>query len=293
MYKVFRYQLAALNIPQTNYLFPSTETNYLALAKDKKFEPDTIVLPSGTKAHWFGNKSADKIILYLHGGGYVMGCGEGHNKWLFEVTDDLSKKHSLSSILLQYTCAPDGQYPDQLRQAVELLDHLINKAGRNPRDIIIAGDSAGGNLALALISHILHPHPDIPTKIELKEPFLAAVLISPWVDFDHTPSWDRNAETDLLCKPVGALWSSAFIGNAPRDGYNQPVKAPAGWFSKLDTVVSDLFIWGGSGEVLIDSINEMAKQLKSILPKTQYVVEVSELRTSTIEEALTDMHNSS
>lgn len=205
----------------------------------------------------------------------MLPCSPGHSKWLWDLTNDISKSSSFSSILLQYTCAPEGQYPTQLRQAVELLHHLIITEGRKPSDIIIGGDSAGGNLTLALISHILHPHPDISTKIELKEPLRAAILISPWTDFSvDQGSFDRNYKTDMLCKEVGARWRTAFMGNAEKDNYAQPAMAPADWFSKIDTVIGDLLIWGGGGEVLLDSIDATAKRMKGVFPKTKYVVEV-------------------
>lgn len=193
----------------------------------------------------------------------------------------MSKSFSFSicALLLGYTCAPEAQYPGQLCQAVELLDHLITKEGRKPSDIIIAGDSAGGNLALGLLSHILHPHPEVPIKIDLKEPLRAAVLISPWVNFDvHQPSFDRNVQTDMLCKPVGQRWADAFRGNAKLDNYNQPILADSGWFSKMEAIASGILVWGGGGEVLIDSIEQIANQLKGDYPKTEYIVQVSFLK---------------
>lgn len=67
MYKALRYQLGALNLSQEAWMNPSTEANYLDLASKEKFQPDTLVLPSGCKAHWFGTKSAKKLIVYFHG----------------------------------------------------------------------------------------------------------------------------------------------------------------------------------------------------------------------------------
>lgn len=192
------------------------------------------------------------------------------------MTQDLSKHFSVNVLLLGYTCAPEAQYPTQLCEAVELLDNLINAQRRRPQDIILAGDSAGGNLALALISHILHPHPDVPTKIHLDEPLRAAVLVSPWVDFDvNQTSFDRNVNTDYLTKVVGACWSGAFMGSAKPDKYNQPKLADAAWFKNVDSVVGDVLIWGGGGEVLIDSIEKFAEGFKAIHPNTDYIVEVS------------------
>ena len=197
-------------------------------------------------------------------------------RWLHELTGELSKSFSVSSILLAYTTAPGAQYPTQLSQAAELLDHLITNQGRKPSDIILAGDSAGANLALALISHILHPHPDVAAKIQLRVPLKAVVLISPWVDFDpNQSSFNRNVQTDMIDKAAGTRWSGAFMGAAKPDEYNQPVLADKQWFKNLGDVVEHLMIWGGGGEVLIDSIDRIAWKLKEALPSTEYVVEVS------------------
>lgn len=83
------------------------------------------------------------LIDNLEGGGYVMSCGLGHFSWFYNVTKSLAKKHSVSSILLSYTCAPEGQYPTQLKQAAELLKHLIEVEGRKPSDVSGVDHAAG------------------------------------------------------------------------------------------------------------------------------------------------------
>ncbi|GAB7350358.1 hypothetical protein MBLNU459_g0987t1 [Dothideomycetes sp. NU459] len=273
LFRGVRYQLDALNLAQERYMNSTTEASYLGLAKNEGFQPDTLVLSDGSKAFWVGAKSADKVIVFFHGGGYVLPATPGHCKWLFDLTQHLSKKFSVSSILLGYTCSPEGQYPTQLCQAAELVHHLIEKEGKKPSDIIIAGDSAGGNLSLALLSHILHPHPDVPTKINLTEPLRAAVLISPWVSFDvNQASFHRNYQSDFL--PQGnTRWSQAFLGTAKSDAYNEPVTADKSWFQGLAGAASEILVWGGGGEVLIDSIEVIQKKLKDANPKTDYVVE--------------------
>ena len=67
----------------------STEATYLELAKKEGFQPDSINLKDGSKAFWMGPKSAQKILVYFHGGGYVLPCSPGHARWLFEVTQAL------------------------------------------------------------------------------------------------------------------------------------------------------------------------------------------------------------
>ncbi|KAK4982194.1 hypothetical protein LTR50_007811 [Elasticomyces elasticus] len=275
MYAGFRTQFAITTIAQQQYMFPGTEENYLELARKEAFQPDSIVLPDGCKAHWLGPKNGEVILVYFHGGGYVLPCTPGHIKWLFDLTQSLSASHSVSSVLLGYTVAPGAQYPTQLRQAAELLDHLINKEGKRPENIIVAGDSAGGNLTLALMSHIMHPHPALPhNKLSLSSPLRAAVLISPWVKFKpDDASVTRNRNSDMINAPAAEKWSSAFIGDEELDEYNQPSMAGDDWFAGLDNVVGDLLVWGGGGEVLIDSIDAMVQKLKRAFSKTEYVVE--------------------
>lgn len=81
--------------------------------------------------------------------------------------------------------------------------------------VFIGGDSAGGNLALALLSHILHPHPKFEDelRVKLSAPLAGAILTSPWVKFPTTDdSAKRNEGGDFICKPAGDRWAAAFNG---------------------------------------------------------------------------------
>jgi len=129
---------------------------------------------------------------------------------------------------------------------------------------------------MSLLSHILHPHPQVPTKIVLDEPFAGAILISPWLNFrtaDETIT--SNATSDLVAVPVGNRWSAAFLGNSPKDNYNQPSMADPSWFSGLESAVRDILIWGGGGEVLIAGIREIVATLKGAHKRIDYIEEVS------------------
>lgn len=269
-----RTMFSSMSIASERYLNPSTEETYLRLAGKRNFQPDSVVLSDGTKAHWLGPRKADKIIIFFHGGGYVLPCDEGHFQWLYNMRKELAKSHSVSAIMLGYTTAPEGQYPTQLKQAAELLQYVMEKEGKRPSDIFLGGDSAGGNLAAGLLSHILHPHPQVPAKISLNEPLAGAVLISPWLNFrtaDETIT--SNAKTDIVGGSVGSRWSKAFLGDSPKDNYNQPCIADASWFSGLESVVKDILIWGGGGEVCISAIREMVVAIKGAHKTTEYVEE--------------------
>lgn len=82
----------------------------------------------------------------------------------------------------------------------------------------------------------------------------------------------------MISKEVGARWSGAFLGTADLDNYNQPILADDDWFADLENVVGDILVWGGGGEVLIDSIRDFTNKLKKAMPKTELVVEVSRCR---------------
>jgi acetyl esterase/lipase len=135
IYAAFRHLLSNLTLKQEKWLSPSTETVYLNFARDKNFQPDTDVLPSGLKVHWVGNKSADKVFLYFHGGGYVNAISPGHLEWLLELSTDLSKKKSVAAAVVGYTCSPEGQYPLQLEQGTESLIWLMETQGKKPEDV--------------------------------------------------------------------------------------------------------------------------------------------------------------
>ncbi|KAI5371087.1 putative alpha/beta hydrolase-3 [Septoria linicola] len=250
-FAALRAQIAHISIAQEVLLNAkiTTEEIYLDFARKPNFRPDTDVLPAGLKLHRLGPKSAEKTVLYFHEGGYVLACNAGHPRWLSDLQKELAKTKATSIVIVAYTLTltPGGQYPTQLKQAAESLDWLLNTIGRKSADIIFAGASAGGNLTLGLLSHLLHPHPDI-SKIVLQEPLAAALLISAWIKFATTDdSWKRNA---------------------------------------TNIIVKDVLIWGGDKEVIIDSIEAMSRTLQQVHPGTELVVELDAAREDFIMDAL-------
>jgi acetyl esterase/lipase len=197
------------------------------------------------------------------GGGYVLPCSPGHMLWL----DDLQKSlgPDVSALLLAYDLAPEAKYPTQLKQATELLHHLIYAEGRNPRDLMLGGDSAGGNLLLALLSHLAHPHPDVaPLSLPRKIP--GVMLISPWCSLTktNTPAFQTNAQRDMFDARTLSRWSTAFLGStSPTAGdfYAEPVLASSEWWEAVADLVEDVLIWAGGNEVLVDGIEAFAKKL--------------------------------
>jgi acetyl esterase/lipase len=130
------------------------------------------------------------------------------------------------------------------------------------------GDSAGGNLLLALLSHISHPHPStnlpIP-RISLSTPFRGAVLNSPWISFDmFSDSFKHNEFKDCITIEVGKKWSGAWLAcpwphKEASDYYNQAITAPLRWWEGL--MVREVLVLGGGEEVLVDGIKDFAQRL--------------------------------
>ena len=135
IYATLRHLLSNVSVKQEKWLSPPTDTVYLNFARDKNFQPDIDVLPSGVKVHWVGNKSAEKVFLYFHGGGYVNAISPAHLEWLLELSTDLSKTKKVAVAVLGYTCSPEGQYPLQLQQGTESLLWLMKSQGKKPEDV--------------------------------------------------------------------------------------------------------------------------------------------------------------
>lgn len=135
--------------------------------------------------------------------------------------------------------------------------------------VVIAGDSAGGNLASALLLHLAYPHPSgLVPQINLSSQLLGVLLISPWISFaTSSPSFQKNAQSDYITSKAIKRASEAYLGvGYHHDDYTQPINAPfESWERVADHVVGEVMIWAGGGEVLIDEISEFARVLKKVL----------------------------
>lgn len=194
------------------------------------------------------------------GGGYVLPCGPQHIQWLNDLQKSLGPGASV--LFLAYDLAPEAKYPTQLKQAVELVHHLVHTQGRSPSDLILGGDSAGGNLVLGVLSHLAHPHPEIQ-PLSLPAKLHGALLISPWCSLTQTdtPAFVKNAQRDMLNPSVLHRWATAFLGSdSPFAGdfYSEPVLASSDWWEPVADFIEEVLIWIGENEILRDGIDAWA-----------------------------------
>lgn len=169
---------------------------------------------------------------------------------------------------------PDNPFPTQVGQATVAITHLLN-LGIPPSNIIISGDSAGGNLILQLAAHFLRPIPSIPAPPTLSQPLAGGLLISPWTIYNvDSPAYARNDKKDVL--DISAF---TFVSNMVKNGlapelqhYSEPVLAPPGWLKGLEKVYSRFLITAGSEECPLDQTIETRDVLSRYVRETDLVI---------------------
>jgi acetyl esterase/lipase len=151
-----------------------------------------------------------------------------------------------------YTLTPHEAYPSQIREAVETLRYILEDIGRLPGEVLIAGDSAGGNLCLAILSHLKHRLEDIPELI-VNEPLKGAILLSPWLSFSHDwPTATLNKHRDIDAQEVTSRWSQLYLNGRASNNFVEAVDASEEWWG--DIQVEQTLVLAGADEVLLDPI---------------------------------------
>jgi acetyl esterase/lipase len=159
--------------------FASIATNH------KNIEHEEVDI-EGMYCEWtwctLNNENNNNIIFYCHGGGYMTGSC----LYAREITSKLSQCNNCKVFSFNYRLAPEHPYPAALQDAYKAWEYIL-KLGYQPANIVIAGDSAGGNLALAL---------SLLLKEQKKPMAKCLVLFSPWTDM--TSSGDSYHSKELL-----------------------------------------------------------------------------------------------
>ncbi len=197
-------------------------------------------------AEWFIPKSPvkDKVLLYLHGGGYIGGT----LKSCRGIAGKIAEQGAVKVLSLDYRLAPEHPYPAALEDAIEAFNWLQNQ-GYAANQIIVSGDSAGGGLSLCL-------------AIALRDQFaiqpLALVLLSPWTDLSAScrSILDREERDPIFnakdLAPTGALYAGEL-------SLKDPKVSP---FFADPKGLCPILIQVGTEEVLFDDSNVLAQKYK-------------------------------
>jgi epsilon-lactone hydrolase len=191
-----------------------------------------------------GRPDPRKVILYLHGGAYIAGSVRTHR----HLGAALSGAAGVRSLLPDYRLAPEHRFPAALDDAMAAYSHLL-AIGFEPGAVAVAGDSAGGGLAFALV--LLAARQGLP-------PPGCIVGFSPWVDLTAgQPSLVRNAGRDVML-PAGRIGEVVrfYLGeHDPRDPLASPLFGA--WHDPPPAL-----IMASRSEILMDEATALAEALR-------------------------------
>ena len=186
------------------------------------------------------------VILYCHGGGY----STGSSLYARTLTGKLAMSTSMDVLSFDYRLAPEHPYPAATKDAMRVWDYLM-LLGYGARDIILAGDSAGGNLALSLTLKLKEEGRLLPRGL---------VLMSPWTDLTSSgKSHKTKAEIDPI---LDASYLAEMIHNyAPEQNLKNPFISPV--FGSYEGFPPTYIQVGGNEILLDDSVMLYKKLLKA------------------------------
>ena len=212
--------------------------------EDVKWEP---VDAGGVPAEWIvaPGAAADRVLMYLHGGGYVVCSLTTHRGMVSRI----SRAADVKALGLDYCLAPENPFPAAVDDSVASYRWLMS-SGVDPSRVVIGGDSAGGGLAVATLVALRDAGDPMPA---------AGVCLSPWVDLEGIgESMTTKADVDPMVLRQG-LQSMAkmYIGNEdPRT----PLAAPL--YADLHGL-PPLLIQVGTSETLLDDSTRLAERAKA------------------------------
>jgi monoterpene epsilon-lactone hydrolase len=184
------------------------------------------------------------ILLYIHGGGMVLCSPRSHR----DIISHIAVAAGACVYAPDYGLAPQNPFPAGLQDVFIAYRALLDQ-GIQPNRLVVAGDSAGGTLTLALLLKLREAGLPYPA---------AAVTMCPGPDLTLPgESWTRNIKTDCLSLPVVQQWTSYY---ARPDQLNDPLVSPIhGKFSGFPPIL----VQAGTGECLYDSIIPLIEKLKA------------------------------
>lgn len=201
----------------------------------------------GVPAAWIGDDTTrkDSVILFVHGGGFRMGSIASHRDLCFRI----ARATGCRALSLGYRLAPEHPFPAALDDAIAAYRRLLEQ-GYNANEIVLAGDSAGGGLAVSLMVALREQGIPMPR---------AAVLLSPWVDL--TASGDsyrtRAAVDPVHQRAMVLILSKVYLAGGDA---SDPRASPL--FADL-TGLPPLLIQAGDHETILDDAIRLVQNARA------------------------------
>ncbi|QLC22735.1 alpha/beta hydrolase [Parasphingopyxis sp. CP4] len=197
---------------------------------------------AGVPCEWQSVEGAkdDAVLLYFHGGGYVIGSVNTHRG----LVSGFSGATGITGLSVDYRLAPEHPFPAAVEDAVAVY-HALLEQGRDPAKIAIGGDSAGGGLSLALLL--------AARERGLPQPACAA-LLSPWSDLRIVAkAYESRKESDPMVRKDGiSAMAAHYLGDTdPSNPLASPILADLAGLAPM-------IIHVGDREVLLDDSVDLA-----------------------------------
>lgn len=195
--------------------------------------------------------SSPKVILYFHGGAFVL-CRARTERMI--AANLLLAIGGCKLFSADYPRPPKDPFPSALNAALQTWQWLTQDQGVLPKDLVVAGDSAGGNLAISLMLHLQTLGNALPA---------GALLLSPWIDISpfESESWRDFAKFDYIAQRTMieefvSLYATNHSGNDP---LLAPIHASPDQLRNLPP----LWISVGGAEVLRSSIEQFSSKVST------------------------------
>ena len=186
--------------------------------------------------------SGDGIIHYLHGGAYALGSPHVHREFLSR----LARACCCKVLAIDYRLAPEHPFPAALEDSITAYRWLIS-GGYDPSSIVIAGDSAGGGLAIATLLSLRDRAIPLPA---------CAVCLSPWVNLAATGGTHHHNNDPILNAEILAHFARLYAGQTdPRNPLISPI------FGDLKGL-PPILIHAGTNEILFDQITQFHEKAR-------------------------------
>lgn len=214
--------------------------------KDVTYREDTV---GGVPGIWTLPVGADtsQVLLYTHGGGFAVGSASSHRK----LAGHVAKALGVTSFVLDYRRAPEYPHPAQVEDGVAAFTALTER-GVAPAAITTIGDSAGGNLAVAIPLALREKGLPLPGRI---------VAFSPWLDMENTgETLVTNAATDAL---VTVPLLESMIAGVLAEGRIDPRTPLANPLYADLTGLPRLYVNAGGAETLLSDATRLEAKARA------------------------------
>ena len=203
------------------------------------------VSAEGVSCEWLlpQNSLKDQVLLYLHGGGFVFGLTTLH----LQLGAYLARKLGMRVLMVEYRLSPDHPFPAALDDS-QMAYRWLLKQGIEAKNIVVAGDSAGGNLTLTMLMALRDGGESLPA---------AAACLSPVTDLTPNDKRREGFQDPLIPPKAVNLYTRSYVGD--RDAHEPLISPVFGELRGLPPVLVHV----GDDEILRDDAIRIVSVAKS------------------------------